>query len=121
MALSKSEAEKQGLKFSIEGEARPEAPDQDIFEADLTIDGHTEKFAGKSEEDVLAQAEKVLKARGRGDDDGDEAGESEPATAQFSDVADLEAFRAQGQRDETDEELLKQYDEGPDGPGPSAA
>lgn len=109
MGLSRSEAEKNGLKFSIEGEARPEAPDQEIWAADLTIDGHTERFAGKSEEDILAQANKVLVARGRASSKADPAGEAEPTVAQKSDVADLEAFRAQ--RDETPEEVEKQLEQ----------
>lgn len=110
MPLSRSEAEENGLKFSIEGEARPEAPDQEIWAADLTIDGHTERFAGKSEEDILAQANRVLLSRGRIEKDASESvGEAEPTRAQESDVADLEAFRAQ--RDETPEEVTKQLDQ----------
>lgn len=107
--LSRDQAEELGLKFSIEGEARPEAPDQDIWAADLTIDGHTERLAGKSEEDVLAQAERIFVARGRLSKDADAAGGGEPTVAQKSDVADLEAFRAQ--RDETPEEIEKQLEQ----------
>lgn len=107
--LSRDKAEELGLKFSIEGEARPEAPDQDIWAADLTIDGHTERFAGKSEDDILVQAERVLVSRGRLSKGQDDAGEAEPTVAQESDVADLEAFRAQ--RDETPEEVTKQLEQ----------
>ena len=107
--LSRDQAAENGLKFSIEGEARPEAPDQEIWAADLTIDGHTERFAGKSEEDVLAQAERVLIARGRLSKSQDDAGGGEPTVAQQTDEADLEAFRAQ--RDETPEEIEKQLEQ----------
>ncbi len=109
MSLSKSKAGELGLKFSIEGEARPEAPDQKIWAADLTIDGHTEKFTGKSKEDVLAQAEKVLIARGKLSKGSDSAGGGEPTQAQETDEADLAAFQAQ--RDETAEEIGKQLEE----------
>lgn len=107
--LSRDQAEENGLKFSIEGEARPEAPDQDIWAADLTIDGHTERFAGKSEEDILEQAERVLISRGRLSQDADAAGGGEPTVAQETDEADLKAFRAQ--RDETPEEIGKQLEQ----------
>ena len=113
MSLSKGKAAELGLKFNIEGETRPEAPDQEIWAADLTIDGHTEKFAGKSEEDVLAQAEAVLIARGKLGGKNDEAGGGMPHPAgQETDEADLEAFR--GQRDETADELRKQADDSED-------
>lgn len=107
--LSRDQAAENGLKFSIEGECRPEAPDQEIWAADLTIDGHTEKFAGKSEEDVLAQAERVLIARGRLSKGQDDAGGGEPTIAQETDEADLAAFQAQ--RDETPEEIEKQLEQ----------
>lgn len=107
--LSRDQAAENGLKFSIEGEARPEAPDQEIWAADLTIDGHTERFAGKSEEDILVQAERVLIARGRLSKGQDDAGGGEPTVAQQTDEADLEAFRAQ--RDETPEEIEKQLEQ----------
>jgi hypothetical protein len=109
MALSRSEAEKHGLAFSVEGETRPESPDQEVYEADLTIDGHTERFAGKSEEDVLNSVEKVLIARGKLGPKNDGVGEAKPTVAQQSDVEDLKAFL--GQRDETYEELGKQEQE----------
>lgn len=107
--LSRDKAEELGLKFSIEGEKRPEAPDQEIWAADLTIDGHTERFAGKSEDDILAQAERVLLSRGRLQRDQDEAGGGEPTRAQQTDEADLAEFRAQ--RDETAEEIEKQLEQ----------
>lgn len=65
MSLSREQAESNGLAFSIEGEAHPADPDQPIYVADLTIDGHTETIAGKSEEDVLAQVELLFAARGK--------------------------------------------------------
>lgn len=107
--LSRDKAEEFGLKFSIEGEARPEAPDQEIWAADLTIDGHTERFAGKSEDDLLAQAEKVLVSRGRISKGSDNAGGGQPTVAQETDEADLLEFRAQ--RDETGEEISKQLEQ----------
>lgn len=109
MSLSKDKAGELGLMFSIKGDARPEDPDQEIWAADLTIDGHTERFTGKSEQDILEQAEKVLIARGRIKAKAPESAEAEPAQAQESDVDDLEAFK--GQRDETAEELAKEADE----------
>lgn len=107
--LSRDKAEELGLKFSIEGETRPEAPDQEIWAADLTIDGHTERFAGKSEEDILEQAQRVLVSRGRLSKGQDDAGGGEPTVAQETDEADLAAFQAQ--RDETPEEIEKQLEQ----------
>lgn len=107
--LSREKAEELGLKFSIEGEARPEAPDQEIWAADLTIDGHTERFAGKSEEELLEQVERVLLSRGRLQKSQDDAGGGEPTRAQETDEADLLEFRAQ--RDETAEEIEKQLEQ----------
>lgn len=65
MALSRAEAEANGLAFIEEGVRYRSDPDIEHFTADLTIDGHTEHFEGKSEEDVLLAAERVLNARGR--------------------------------------------------------
>lgn len=107
--LSRDQAAENGLMFSIEGETRPEAPDQEIWAADLTLDGHTWKFAGKSEEDVLEQAERVLISGKRLEKDSADAGGGTPTRAQQTDEADLEAFRAQ--RDETPEEITKQLEQ----------
>ena len=82
MSLSKSEAEKHGLKFYREDETSPADPDQPIYEADLTLDNHTVTFAGKSEEEVLAQAERFLLGRGRISRDEEEAVESEKLDSQ---------------------------------------
>lgn len=65
MSLTRSQAEELGLQFSVEGERHPADPDQEVFAADLTIDGHTERLAGKSEADILGRAEALLRARGR--------------------------------------------------------
>jgi hypothetical protein len=113
MALSREEAEQNGLKFYLEGEARPEDPDQEIYAADLTEGGHTVNFAGKSEEEILAQAERHLLSVGRLKKESS-VGEAEPTQAQESDVEALDAFL--GQRDETSEELVKQVEERSDVP-----
>jgi hypothetical protein len=63
MALTREEAQEHGLLFVDEGVNHPSDPDQAIFTADATIEGHTVSFQGKSEEDILAQFESVLIAR----------------------------------------------------------
>src|SRR4051812_1324778 len=65
MALSRSEAEKHGLAFVHEGEKFRSDPDQEVWSADITIDGHTEKIQGKSEDDVLFAATSLLGTRGK--------------------------------------------------------
>lgn len=60
MSLSRDEAAKQGFAFSIEGEKRPSNPSVEIWEGNLTIDNHTERIQGSSEEAVLAEVEKRL-------------------------------------------------------------
>lgn len=77
MSLSREQAEANGLRFSIDGEAHPADPDIEIYQADLTIDGHTERLAGKSEEDILAQVQVIFASRGKvlnedADQDGDD-------------------------------------------------
>lgn len=62
--LDRDKAESLGLAFVHEGEAHSADPDIEVYTADLTVDGHTEHLQGKSEEDVLAQAERILAARG---------------------------------------------------------
>lgn len=63
-ALTREQAQDHGLSFSVEGETYPSDPDQSIFVADITFDGHTHTFQGKSEEDVMAQADVFLRSRG---------------------------------------------------------
>jgi hypothetical protein len=82
MPLSRSEAEKHGLQFSHEGDVYPSDPDQEVWAADVTIDGHTEHLQGKSEEDVLVQAEQLLKSRGAIQADEPEVVETEPLEGQ---------------------------------------
>ena len=41
----------------------PDAPDVEVYLADLTVDGHTKHFQGKSEEQVLEEAEAYLASR----------------------------------------------------------
>lgn len=86
MALSRAEAEQHGLAFNHEDDYRAaSSPDQPHFAADLTIDGHTEHIQGKSEEDVLAQAERLLLSRGAIQRD-DPVAESSPLPTQVEDL-----------------------------------
>jgi hypothetical protein len=65
MSLSREEAAEHGFGFGTEDRQSPADPDQPHYEAALTIDGHTLRFQGKSEEECLLQAERALTARGR--------------------------------------------------------
>lgn len=65
MSLSRSKAEELGLAFSQEGTRFPADPDVEVYEADLTLGGHTAKLTGRSEESILVQAESLLKQEGR--------------------------------------------------------
>lgn len=62
MALSREEFEAAGGAFSVEDARYPSDPDQPYFEANLTYANRTATLAGKSEEEVLAQAERILSA-----------------------------------------------------------
>lgn len=108
MALSRSEAEAHGVSFTHEGESYPSDPDQEVWAASATLDGHTEHIQGKSEQDVLDQAERLLIARkriGRKP----EVAEAEPQPTQSADVAS----------DEPDEQRRSSEPEG--SPEPEAA
>jgi hypothetical protein len=90
MSLSRERAEQEfGLAFIHEGVAHPADPDQVIFEADITLDGHTESLQGKSEEDILASAERLLLSRGKIERE-DPIVEAEPLPTQSADVGDPE-------------------------------
>lgn len=62
--LTKETAAPLGLAFVIEGEAHAADPDIPIYQAALTLNGHTVYFTGKSEDDVLDQAEQLLVSNG---------------------------------------------------------
>lgn len=65
MSLSREKFEELGGAFTQEDYRSPVDADQPVFAADVTLDGHTEHLQGKSEEDVLAQAENLLHSRGK--------------------------------------------------------
>jgi hypothetical protein len=64
MALSRSQAEKHGVVFTHEDVRHGSDPDIPFYGADVTLDGHTSHIQSNSEEQVLAQAERLLKTRG---------------------------------------------------------
>lgn len=87
MSLNREEFENHGGAFSAEDFRPGSDPDQPHFFADLTVDGHTVTFQGKSVDDVLAQAEQVLRERGRLEEDDEpevaslEQGENQPSAS----------------------------------------
>ena len=71
MALTEKQAAKHGFAFAIEGLRAPSNPNTELYEGNLTIDNHTERFQGKSKDEVLKAVEQRLRSAGKLREDGD--------------------------------------------------
>jgi hypothetical protein len=81
MSLTRNKAEDFGFQFDrIDDSESAADPDIPHVSGDITRDGHTTSFQGRSEEHVLEQLESYLRGRGELDSDG----ERRPALGNFT-------------------------------------